>query len=278
MSNTTRFIVTPATFFALLLALASAVHGQSVPSVTFAWNAPVLQPGQALAGYALERCALPPTATVCTCVPTLLAGVTIATTTTIDTPPAPGLYCYDVRSVAPDGTRSGPSTVLLVGVGLPPLLAPGPLQADVLLPRALLLATADSQETLAAQAQAAKVLDGSVSTIWHSQYTPTLAPLPHWVQIDLQGGLWWTSGLTVWPRQDTSPNGLIKDYRIEASPDGVTWTVLASGTWPSSRAPQTVRWAAVLTQAVRLVVLTNQSGNAYWASLAEVTVLGATQP
>jgi len=30
----------------------------------------------------------------------------------------------------------------------------------------------------------ANALDGNSATIWHSQYTPTVKPLPHWITID----------------------------------------------------------------------------------------------
>ncbi len=232
-----------------------------------------------LAGYQVQRCLVP--AGQPTCVPQDLAGATTASTTFTDTPPQLGVYQYAVVALCtqcPWG-RSLPSNILTVTLGTPPVPPPSAVRADTLLPPARLLATADSQETRATPAApAALVLDGQANTLWHSQYTPTLAPLPHWLRLDLQGGLWWTSGLTVLPRQDLSANGMIKDYRVEGSPDGVTWTTLASGTWPATRAPQTVRWAAVLTQAVRLVVLSNQQNQCCYASASEVAILGASQP
>lgn len=267
----------------LLLALATAVAAQSGPSVSLTWEAPPLTTGQSITGYEVARCALPPGQVVCTCLPQPVPGATTATLRYDDSTVVPGqTYCYTVATLANvngQAATSGPSNTLLITVGgLPPPGVPGALRADLLLPRTLLVATADVQETLAAPAQAARVLDGAPGTFWHSQYTPTLPPLPHWLRLDLHGGLWWTGGLVVWPRQDTSANGMIKDYRVEGSEDGTTWTVLASGTWPASRQPQTVRWAPFLTQGLRLVALSNQQQQCCWASLAEIALIGATQP
>src|SRR5919206_3485159 len=78
---------------------------------------------------------------------------------------------------------------------------------------------------------AANVVDGKAATFWHSLYSPTPAPLPHHVTIDLQT-VQPVSGLAYLPRQDGTPNGTIGRYAVTTSMDGTHWSdPVVSGTW-----------------------------------------------
>lgn len=96
------------------------------------------------------------------------------------------------------------------------------------LPRVGWSARADSAETAGENGAAANVLDGNPATIWHTEWSATNRPLPHWIEIDLKQGAEVT-GLRYRPRTG-SPNGTIGRYRVLLSADGSTWSApVASG-------------------------------------------------
>jgi galactose oxidase len=73
-----------------------------------------------------------------------------------------------------------------------------------------------------------KAIDGNTSTFWHSQYSPTLASLPHNAVLDL-GSSKLVNGISYFPRQDGNNHGVIGQYKVETSTDQTTWTTVASG-------------------------------------------------
>lgn len=86
-------------------------------------------------------------------------------------------------------------------------------------------------------------VDGNTDTIWHSAYnngsteanaSDKLAGFPEkrWFQLELQEATDLVA-LRYKPRPSQA-NGTVKDYRIETSMDGTTWTTIAEGTWDSS--------------------------------------------
>jgi len=72
-------------------------------------------------------------------------------------------------------------------------------KADALSPVGWTATASDQQSTY----PASNAIDGKMATIWHSQYSPTLVPLPHFITIDMHA-VNNVSGLTYQPRQDTS--------------------------------------------------------------------------
>lgn len=56
-------------------------------------------------------------------------------------------------------------------------------------------------------------IDGSTSTFWHTQYSPTLAQLPHSITIDMQTSST-VGSITYMPRQDGSFNGNVGEHVI----------------------------------------------------------------
>lgn len=89
------------------------------------------------------------------------------------------------------------------------------------LPRTGWTATADSAETAGEDGRAANVLDGNPATIWHTTWSASTAPMPHWIVLDLQRGTEVT-GLRYLPRSNM-PNGTIRQFRVLLSADGVNW-------------------------------------------------------
>ncbi|PWW66821.1 galactose oxidase [Actinokineospora spheciospongiae] len=148
-------------------------------------------------------------------------------------------------------------------------IAVGPLNRDGW------VATASDQETAAEDGRAANVLDGSDATIWHSRWSGTAAPLPHWITLDMRAPQT-VAGLQVRPRGD-SGNGNIGQYRIELSADGVTFGApVATGTWPDGSAVRTVRFPEAQARYVRLTALTEAGNRGPWSSAAEIDVLAAS--
>jgi alpha-glucosidase len=260
----------------IMLLLGLGLCGQAgAQSITITWDAPALQPGQTIVGYQLARCILPVNATGCTCTPTLLAGAITTVTSMTDTPPS-GHYCYSAVTL---GLVQGQSAIsalgtpfLVVSIGTPPSAAPVALHATAVVPSSALTVSADSQETLAEQGEASRAHDGLPTTFWHTQYTPTVIPLPHWFQLDLPG-TWWISGLRYLPRQDAGVNGTIADYRIEVLDTSGSWQEVARGTWPSAGLEwREVRWPVMLAQAVRLWAI-REVNRRPWTSASEVQLL-----
>ncbi|MET4003054.1 endo-alpha-N-acetylgalactosaminidase [Arthrobacter sp. UYCu511] len=105
-----------------------------------------------------------------------------------------------------------------------------PVQSTGMVPLNQLKVTTDSQQAATgAEGPVSNVLDGNVSTIWHSKYDTASSPYPHSVVFDLSEDYTLT-GVGFQGRQDGGDNGRIKDYKLYVSNDGVTWgTAVASG-------------------------------------------------
>ncbi|WP_239117578.1 discoidin domain-containing protein [Paractinoplanes ferrugineus] len=135
-------------------------------------------------------------------------------------------------------------------------------------------ATADSQETVGEDGRAANALDGDPDTLWHTVWSDANAPgLPHTYTIDMKSNQL-VGGLSYLPRQDSSLNGLIGQYRIQTSTDNATWTdrVTAQSFATTSTAMQTVVFPSTTARYLRITVTSSSSGP--WSTAAEFYVLG----
>ena len=56
-------------------------------------------------------------------------------------------------------------------------------------------------------------IDGNNNTFWHSEYSPTLVPLPHYIEIDMKTAQL-IERVTLEPRQDGNNNGHIGQHII----------------------------------------------------------------
>lgn len=135
----------------------------------------------------------------------------------------------------------------------------------------LQIAFASSQEP--DEGDAAYLVDGDPSTIWHTMYSITLAKYPHWVDFDA-GKQKIIKGFTYLARQDGSLNGCIKDYEIYVSNDNKTWgEPVVKGSFEKTAKLQKVMFGKpVKARYVRLRALNEQSGQDY-ASGAEFTLV-----
>lgn len=135
----------------------------------------------------------------------------------------------------------------------------------------LQIAFASSQEP--DEGDAAYLVDGDPSTIWHTMYSITLAKYPHWVDFDA-GKQKVIKGFTYLARQDGSLNGCIKDYEIYVSNDNKNWgEPVVKGSFEKTAKLQKVMFGKpVKARYVRLRALNEQSGQDY-ASGAEFTLV-----
>ena len=134
----------------------------------------------------------------------------------------------------------------------------------------------DSQELVAENGAATNAFDGKPTTIWHTQYKGTLAPMPHELQIDL-GKAYSVKGFRYLPRQDMA-NGRIARFEFYVSADGQQWGApVATGTLNNAASEQQIAFAAANGRYVRLRALSEVSGN-FFTTLAELNVLGDAVP
>ncbi|KAL8961406.1 MAG: hypothetical protein Q9193_002036 [Seirophora villosa] len=122
--------------------------------------------------------------------------------------------------------------------------------------------------------EARNVLDGNTGSIWHTQYTPSNAALPHAITIDMKKTIN-VNGLTYLPRQDASRNGNIGQHKIELSSDSSTWTTVAFGTYYDDTSLKTTPFTTTPARYVRLTAQTEAGGRGPWTSAAEINILSA---
>ncbi|KAK7748507.1 hypothetical protein SLS62_008547 [Diatrype stigma] len=137
------------------------------------------------------------------------------------------------------------------------------------IPRTQWTVTADS---LQAGNEPENVLDGNTSTIWHTQYSPTLAPLPHYIQVDMQKS-YVVNGVSYQPRQTGGSNGNIGQHTVALSEDGETWAQVAYGTYLNDATTKRTFFSNATARYVRLAAQSEaQGGGSQWSSMAELNI------
>ncbi len=114
--------------------------------------------------------------------------------------------------------------------------------------------------------------DGNPNTFWHTMYSVTVANYPHWVDFDC-GAAKTLKGFSYLPRQDSS-NGNIKDYEVQVSMDGKTWSQpVATGAFANNRTLKRVIFdKPVRARYLRFTAKSSQDGQDF-ATCAEFNVL-----
>jgi alpha-galactosidase len=115
---------------------------------------------------------------------------------------------------------------------------------------------------------ASNAIDGKLTTIWHSEFSPVHTPLPISLTIDT-GAARTLTGLTYQGRLDGDMTGTITGYTVEVSTDGITFTLVAQGQWAGD---SSIKSAAFSTTTARYLRLTATSAVNGYASAAEVAV------
>ena len=120
---------------------------------------------------------------------------------------------------------------------------------------------------------AKNLVDNDPSTIWHTMYSITVPKYPHWIDFDCNE-VKTLKGFTYLPRQDGSPNGNIKGYKVQVSQDGKSWGEAAcEGEFENNAKEKKVLFQKpIKARYLRFTALSSQNG-ADFASGAEFGVL-----
>ena len=116
------------------------------------------------------------------------------------------------------------------------------------------------------------LVDGNPATYWHTMWSVTVANYPHWVDFDCQTTKN-IKGFTYLPRQDSN-NGNIRNYRIQVSQDGKTWSsAIHEGQFENNRNEKRVIFdKPVRARYLRFTALSSQDGQDF-ATGAEFSIL-----
>ncbi|MGH3735615.1 MAG: endo-alpha-N-acetylgalactosaminidase family protein [Micromonosporaceae bacterium] len=148
----------------------------------------------------------------------------------------------------------------------------GTLPAGMIPQASMRVTDADSQELSAENGAASNILDGNAGSFWTTQWSGAEPPPPHHVTVDL-GGRYDVTKLHYLPRQGQS-NGRIARYQVYVSTDGADWgEAVASGTFPTSSAEQTVPLTPKRGRYLKLVATSEVNGRP-WTTVAELNVSG----
>ena len=120
---------------------------------------------------------------------------------------------------------------------------------------------------------AKNLVDNDPSTIWHTMYSITVPKYPHWIDFDCNE-VKTLKGFTYLPRQDGSPNGNIKGYKVQVSQDGKVWgdTVCEGDFENNAKEKKVLFQKPIKARYLRFTALSSQNG-ADFASGAEFGVL-----
>jgi Peptidase M60, enhancin and enhancin-like/NPCBM/NEW2 domain/F5/8 type C domain/N-terminal domain of M60-like peptidases len=128
--------------------------------------------------------------------------------------------------------------------------------------------TANSQETSSANDAAVNAFDGDTNSIWHTQWNKQ-NQFPFNITAKYASPLTFNK-LTYLPRQ-SQENGIITNYKILTSLDGVTFNEIATGTWAKDKTEKTATFTPTLAKYVRLEVPQGGGTNGY-ASASEIKI------
>lgn len=114
--------------------------------------------------------------------------------------------------------------------------------------------------------------DGDATTLWHTEYSPTLVKHPHIATVELDT-IYGIKGLIYMPRQDGGPNGTIKNYKIEVSRNSQTWSAVKEDSFSGTTVVDTAFFGDVkASKFIRITALSEINGGD-WASAAEFSFI-----
>ena len=147
-----------------------------------------------------------------------------------------------------------------------PELPPDVRTGDDILPTVVECSSAEPGE-----GDAEHLVDGDISTIWHSQYGVTLTKYPHSVTVDLCRSTD-AKGVSIWQRPN-GQNGNVKDFKFEVSADGKSWREVVASQLKPGAGEQKFSFSAgsVPMRYWRFTGLNEHNGRDF-ASLAEITI------
>jgi hypothetical protein len=120
---------------------------------------------------------------------------------------------------------------------------------------------------------AAKAVDGDLSTFWSSAWSKT-STLPHHLTLEFQLPQTF-AGISCVPNTRNA-TGRIRQYVVQISDDGQTWNEIAKGEFPQDAAEKVVTFAAPVTaRFLKLQAISGWDRNSPLASMAELTLVPA---
>ncbi|WP_316823828.1 discoidin domain-containing protein [Pedobacter miscanthi] len=124
-----------------------------------------------------------------------------------------------------------------------------------------------SQET-GEDGKASNVIDGSLSTFWHSRWSSNAASYPHYVTIDLGSSKTITGGLSLTQRAGASR--AIKNFELLMSSDGTNFTSVFNKQAANNSATQYFSFSSPLTFRYFKIIASNAWDGTQYAALAEL--------
>lgn len=119
--------------------------------------------------------------------------------------------------------------------------------------------------------EAEKAFDNNASTFWHTEYSGSEPVCPHTLVVDMYQ-TYNITAFTYTARTDGNSNGMIKEYVIYVSIDGIKWTAAATGEFKNTTAMQVAQFASTKTgRYLKLVAKSEINGNA-WTSASEIGI------
>ncbi|MEC3879526.1 DUF4998 domain-containing protein [Parapedobacter sp. 10938] len=114
------------------------------------------------------------------------------------------------------------------------------------------------------------LIDDDINTFWHTQYTGGAQPdYPHWFVVDMQKALTLTR-VELTGRQNNTEG--LRDFRIEGSIDGVSWSSYGSYSLEQKNEAQSFLVSGL--PEVRHIRIVGTKGLYFFATLAEFSVFG----
>ncbi len=182
--------------------------------------------------------------------------------------------CVNSETAITDGHLYRFSTVLPGNSGLQP-------PENIYIPQnKLSVYYVDSQETTAENGRATNVLDGYITTIWHTKYSGGSDNPPHEIQFELTE-TYNISGFEYTPRRDgqSGAHGRIKDYAIFIGNSPDDWgTPVRSGTFVNTSRTRRIFFnSPVSGKYVRFIAFNEQNNNP-WTTMAEFNLFQHYEP
>ena len=126
--------------------------------------------------------------------------------------------------------------------------------------------------------EAKYAIDGSTTTFWHTQWSPSEPNCPHNIVIDM-GTNYNVSAITYLSRQDGNENGMVKGYEVYLSTDNKTWgTAVVSGEFKKTTALQVAKLSSPKTARYMKFVAKSEINGRAWTSAAEIGIQIAVTP
>lgn len=111
------------------------------------------------------------------------------------------------------------------------------------------------------------VLDGDVTTMWHTAWRNGTVNPPHFIAIDMKATKT-MHGVYMWP--DNRTTGAPKDISIDVSEDGQNWSSAGDYTLPNTNERHTIYFSTVMQGRYFKVTVKNTQGNLAVTRLTEI--------